>query len=597
MRNFVVSFNPTLWISDCKDLFIAEPLVYHNLEKAGKLGQFNSIVVSEYTRGTKQDLVDDNAFVDNKYEKYIKILSNRLNIIHCKNYSTEYWRKSLSMGFIRYITAFYDSYKIYERDFDFEAHICNVIPSSVYFTPNDFEDHRNCFQNSDFGQEQIFSIYMQCFYPGKSELKPINYSKALSISKFSITDIRRSRFFNFLKSLHVKLKYGFWLDKISIGILGSYFSKENINKLSNGSSKKISPIVLPTLNYERFNKLELDIEARKILSKPEVSFDRFDVFFFKSIEFCFPKIFIELYSISESILRNKLNRYSGLKYVTSENWISNTQNALSIAILQQRGVLHINNEHNCLFHPFEGTFVNNILKMVDTYTTLGWSDTSCPKVISSGSLFPFVSCKNVKKENKILFVAAPSIAKATHFSGAWGYAQEKVPRTVDFNNKFFESLSESTLSDILYRGYPTYKTSGIQMYDKEYYYKDFSKKLRFSDFKKSGRQEMSESDLVIIDYISTSYLESLMMNLPTIFFWDQNSYYLSDKYMDFFQPLIDVNICQTDSIKAAEFIEYVKDDVFTWWHSAEVQTGKQKFLERNIGGPHKLLNYLIGLSD
>ena len=595
MLNFIISNSPEIWMKNSKKLFIADPYVYHVLERTQKNKQYDSIQVSDYLRNTKEDLIDDSNFVDEKYEKYIEILSNRLNEIHNKNYELDFWKKSLSMGFIRYITAFYDTFKICEKYFNPELHSCNVLSKTSYFTPNDFEDHRACFQNSDFGQEQIFSIYMHLFHSGLTNPTDLDFSVNKN-KKINWTEkIRKSKVFFLLKSLFYKFKYGFFLKKIKIGVLGSYFSKKNINELSRRSSKKIALINIPEYSYSGVKNKALNIFERELLSNYENDFDAFDKFFFASLKYCFPKIFIEDYENIEIFLKNKIGKYPQLDYVTCENWISNTQNSLCIALFQSKSIKHINNEHNCFFHPFAGSFVNHVLEMCDIYATLGWNDYSSPKLIRSGSLFAYNELKTNKIINKILFVAAPSIVKATHFSGAWGYAQENVPKTITFNNCFFENLSKSTLSEILYRGYPKYKTHNIQMYIKEYFYNDFYAELKLSDYKKSGKQEMAESQLIVIDYISTAYLESILLNLPTVFFWDVNAYFLDNKNKDFFQPLINVGICQTDPVKAARFIEKIKDNPKKWWLSEVVQKGKNEFLEKNIGEPEKMINYLLGL--
>ena len=232
--------------------------------------------------------------------------------------------------------------------------------------------------------------------------------------------------------------------------------------------------------------------------------------------------------------------------------------------------------------------------MCDIYTTLGWNDNSNNKLIKGASLFPFPRKSNSLKNIKILFIASPLLVKSSHFSGIWGYAQENVPKSIKFNYTFFKNISETTLSEILYRGYPNKKRE--QMYNKEYSYKEFNNKLKKSNYQKSGKEEIQESQLVIIDYISTAYLESILMDIPTVFFWDMNAYYLNDKNKNFFKPLIDVGICQTDPIEAANFIENIKDDPLDWWLSQKVQNGKNQFLDNNFGKPEKMISYLVGLS-
>ena len=46
----------------------------------------------------------------------------------------------------------------------------------IQHLPEKSEDHRACFQNSDFGQEQIFSIYIKLFHPEISNHLDLDYS-------------------------------------------------------------------------------------------------------------------------------------------------------------------------------------------------------------------------------------------------------------------------------------------------------------------------------------------------------------------------------------------------------------------------------------
>ena len=137
----------------------------------------------------------------------------------------------------------------------------------------------------------------------------------------------------------------------------------------------------------------------------------------------------------------------------------------------------------------------------------------------------------------------------------------------------------------------------IQCYDKEFFYKEYFNYIKKSDFKKTGRQEMLESKLVVIDYLSTSYIECMRMDIPFIFFWDKNAYYINSKYNNFFDPLIQAGICHTDPVDAAILIEKIKNNPKKWWNNEKVQKGKNKFLEINFGEPEKMLGYLLNQSE
>ena len=101
--NFVISVYSKLWLKKSKELFIAEPYIRHFLEKNNLLKKYKFIKVASFIRSTREELVLDNDFINSKYYKYLKILTNRLNNIHGVNHSNFFWKKCLALDLIRYI--------------------------------------------------------------------------------------------------------------------------------------------------------------------------------------------------------------------------------------------------------------------------------------------------------------------------------------------------------------------------------------------------------------------------------------------------------------------------------------------------------------
>ena len=158
-----------------------------------------------------------------------------------------------------------------------------------------------------------------------------------------------------------------------------------------------------------------------------------------------------------------MNSFKSLRHVVSENWISDTQNSIFIGLAQQKFIKHISNEHNCFFHPYAGSYIKHVIDMSDIYATIGWKNNSISNLIKSGSLFQFTIEKSNLKNHNLLFISGAVAAKATHFSGAYGYCEEKAINSVNFNISFFSALNKSTLKEITYRGYPSKKIKHIQL--------------------------------------------------------------------------------------------------------------------------------------
>ena len=167
---------------------------------------------------------------------------------------------------------------------------------------------------------------------------------------------------------------------------------------------------------------------------------------------------------------------------------------------------------------------------------------------------------------------------------------------------FFDTLTADTLKNIIYRSYPldsypiSYLDNPMVVYDQEFILKDYLKKENFiNNSSITGKKLMHQSGLVIIDYISTSYIESIKADIPTIFFWNKQTYFLDDSYSEFYNSLVEAGICQTDPIQAAQFVQKIKNNPEEWWRSEKVQAAKNRFLVENFGKPSVMMDYLNDL--
>mgnify|MGYP001558473073 CR=1 FL=1 len=598
--NFIISAYQALWDKNVKDLYVVEPYVFHVLEKESRLKQYNNIEVAPFSRTSRADIDNVSRYVDAKYNKYIAILSTRLNEIHGTTHKEFFWKKALSMAFIRYITIFHDLFEKCEMYLDEKKHTANILSVESYCIPLDFEDHRYFFQNTGYGQEQIFSIYAKLFYPGvfpEMQQCPAQFDKEITHSGLknnkALTAINKIKNMvrGFILSLLRKAKVS--EKDIKVGIVGSYFSEENFAKLINNSDSKIYPLEW-SIHLDHEDK-DISWDERNRLAEFDPDFDRFDKFFFSTMPYCLPRVFVEHYNEIESSYSTLLNGYSSLQYIVSEGWISDTFMSILLALAQEKGIKHVNNEHNCFFHPFAGSFISHVVDMSDIFVTLGWYDPNIKGLVKGASLFPFSIKNDFKKECKILYVSAPANVKMPHYSSAWGIDEENAVTHLDFCKSFFKNLKIETLKELVYRAYP--KTCiPLLSYDKEYMLSPYLNQIRsLSNTSEPSKVQMLKSDMVIIDYISTSYIEALVMNIPTVFFCNKDAYYLNDNYLDFFDVLIDAGICQTDPVQAAHFVESIKDEPEKWWSSEKVQAARNNFLNRNLGKPEDMIEYLLGL--
>lgn len=602
MHNFIVSDYRKLWLEGSRRLYIVEPYVRYRLERTGKVSDYEEILVAPYRRMTAQDLQKDHDLVQLKFDKYVGILAGRLNEVHGTSYGPAFWRRALSLSFERHITFCYEMFANCEAYFDPAKHDCRVLSKSSYHVPAEFDDQRIYFQHSDYGQEQLFSVYMHAFRPAGLKTLDARYEKnperdAVAPKRSMAGKLLAQGFSRAtLEKVMTRVLERYYSGRVhKIGILGSFFTAGNQNLLMRLSRGAIYPLAWGT--EPGGGKEPLSADSRAALARVEAGFDRFDQYFFASLEHCLPRIFVEDFKRMEKHYSDYFEGFKDLEYVTSEGWLSSSSLSIALALLKERGVKHIYNEHNYFEHPWVGSMIPKEASLADIFISMGWQSGKIPNLVKGASLFDFKLDEKPEKLYKLSFIGSGASSKRPNYTASYGWACENAPKYFDFVKSFFTGLSESTFGEMVYRGYPLVNFENWLAYDQNYMLEPYLKKIRkHTDRSVSGKTLMLQSELVLIDYVSTAYLESMLMDIPTVFFWNPEAYYLSPEHADFFAPLVSAGICQTDPAAAARFVESVKDEPLKWWRQEAVQKAKNDFLEKNIGKPEVLINILLELS-
>ena len=88
---------------------------------------------------------------------------------------------------------------------------------------------------------------------------------------------------------------------------------------------------------------------------------------------------------------------------------------------------------------------------------------------------------------------------------------------------------------------------------------------------------MDSSRIVVSTSLSTSYLESLMMNIPTVVITNYNLEPMRKDAKEYLDLLIQSKILHFSPEAAAKHIEQVWENIDDWWLSEKVQENINKF--------------------
>jgi putative transferase (TIGR04331 family) len=107
---------------------------------------------------------------------------------------------------------------------------------------------------------------------------------------------------------------------------------------------------------------------------------------------------------------------------------------------------------------------------------------------------------------------------------------------------------------------------------------------KFSDIRWDAHQPVYQSlkscRMVVIDHPSTTFLETLVADVPTILFWNQFRWEMRDEAEPYFDCLRNAGILWDSPEAAASQVAAVFDEPRSWWDSEAVQEARKCFVDR-----------------
>lgn len=102
--------------------------------------------------------------------------------------------------------------------------------------------------------------------------------------------------------------------------------------------------------------------------------------------------------------------------------------------------------------------------------------------------------------------------------------------------------------------------------------------LTLDDLRNSGLVSYGLSSLVVHNYLGTSWLETLAMNIPTVCFYDTSTYAFRDPVQPHIAALSSAGVLHTSGQAAATLVKSVMSDPQGWWQQKEVQDARLAFV-------------------
>jgi len=505
------------------------------------------------------------------FEKILNELTIELNKIHSVNHSSRYWRILLGPWLINFIPIIFDRFSCINNALLSSSIKAVIVSDRAVFDAIPFDmTNFAALQEDDLWNSDIYAMIIKLInFDGEVFRKTIKNNPIYSIKKPKILVLIKDLLGRVLTSF--SSNNSIFIITPYIGRLLNFKLQLKLFQFPSLFRSKRFDNEQPNSDFRewKFENLNCDNEFEKILKE--------------LIPLQMPTVYLEGYK------KLCLN-------ITYANWPKNpkiiwTSNSFYLddffklwaAEKVEFGTPLIIGQHGG--HYGQGLFSlpeYHELQICDHYFSWGWKANS--KVIPIGFL---------KQNSKLTKIKSLNTKALLITSGAPRYSGTlmsipiagQVINYIDDQLEFYKSLTPDISKSLIIRLYP-YDYGWSQ---RERWKEAFPSSV--IDNNKDFNKSIQDVNLVIAGWNSTTYLEVLALDIPTVLFWKPNLFELNIDAAMLFEELKKVGIFHENPLSAAMHVMEIWDDIDVWWSNPDVVKAKNNFINTYVK-PVDLINNL-----
>ena len=174
----------------------------------------------------------------------------------------------------------------------------------------------------------------------------------------------------------------------------------------------------------------------------------------------------------------------------------------------------------------------------------------------------------------IVVWASNSIPRYVYRLTPYPYMPDLIPLYFSFKRRFVGTLDLDIRNYVVYRPYH-YDYGWFE--EEKNLLEEYNIRIEYSGTLPALLQKVK---LYICDHLSTSCMEALVANTPSVFFWDYELCREREDAKPAFDLLRKAGILFHNPIDAANKVNSIWDDVQGWWMEPKRQEARTKFMEK-----------------
>lgn len=515
--------------------------------------------------------IKDNDYLEKLYDRLLESLSTSLNKFHACKKSKLYWEMILGPWLIYFCTNIFDRWKNIEQlspNKSFSTEINGSLKK--FLISNDIQEYKTVLTSETYNH-YIFSKIL-IFLKDKEKIK-IEFFKTnrnfdddipIRIKKKSN---KKVIFKTFIRNFIIKM-FKFLTINQKILISRNYLSAIQNLKIN-----------LRLFQIPALYPIDINFQSLPNNKKREnfiFSFEHknlFENFLAHELINHLPKVFMEKFdSMNKFVENSNLSKKPKLIFLT--NFFSNTFLSFYCAKKREDGSKLILSQHGGCYGQYDRHWSENFeIKISNKFLTYGWENLKY-----ENKTYPFGIIKNInlsygknfKNNDKLLFIvrSRSKFINKLDSSARSNQSYDYLNNCYDFLHRLNKSLKGKTLVRL--------RDNDLGWAEHPRFLKEFPN-LEYDFGVNNIFKLMDSSRIVVSTSLSTSYLESLMMNIPTVVISNYNLEPMRKDAKEYLNLLIQSKILHFSPESAAKHIEQVWENIDDWWLSKHVQENINNF--------------------
>jgi putative transferase (TIGR04331 family) len=502
-------------------------------------------------------------FCDVIYETFLPELDQQLNLMHGVSYDNRYWRVLIGPWLLHFIEVLYERYIRVENVFELFPDMSTAILPQAYcdlsvMDTRDFVSIRGK-ATQDYYNLKLFSVIINYLYPDKAVEKIIDVPLTAP-ETFSGAGLTKKLFY---KAKNIKDAFShpdiilsdmYHFDWQQILFLEFTAGPNSIIFRNFDPVREVSPNA-----YSKEKRAGLDFKGGQ---------DKFQVLLRRLIPEAIPMCYVENFELYKKRVKKEKVKAVG----SAIGWYFNEDFKFFAAESTLCGAKLLDFQHGggygtSLVFPMEAISLEK-----DFFYTWGWRSENSKKTIplANQNLSKLKDAHRGKAE-RILFVGNAAHKYPCRFFSI--FTADDMPQYFLDKKRFFDNLGSSVQRNMLYRQYHEVGWDEVDIV------KEMMPELKIAP---TGRLTdlLCKSSMVVVDNLGTTNLEALVVNVPTIWFWDFTVTLVRPEVERDFAMLMKAGMLYASPEEAAKKVNNVHEDPLKWWRSPEVQKARNAFCEK-----------------